>query len=54
MSGNEVAIAAVYQLLREEADRVIAHDDRFAAMQSQMDSLLSGSLRWYCVETTDA
>ena len=44
MSGNGVDIAAVYQLLREVADRVIAHDDlfaaidrRFATMQSEMD-----------------
>ena len=32
MSGNGVDIAAVYQLLREVADRVIAHDGRFAAI----------------------
>ncbi|HEY2618165.1 MAG TPA: hypothetical protein VGI78_12560 [Acetobacteraceae bacterium] len=44
MTGNGVDIAAVSQLLREVADRVIAHDDRFAAidrrfaaMQLQMD-----------------
>ena len=37
MSGNGVDIAAVYQLLREVADRVIAHDKRFDAMQGQMD-----------------
>ena len=32
MSGNGVDIAAVYQLLREVADRVIAHDTRFAVL----------------------
>ena len=30
MSGNGVDIAAVYQLLREVADRVIAQDGRLA------------------------
>ena len=39
MSGNGVDIAAVYQLLREVADRVIAHDDRFAAMNGRFGSI---------------
>jgi hypothetical protein len=32
MSGDGVDIAAIYQFLREVADRVIAYDDRFAAI----------------------
>jgi signal transduction histidine kinase len=43
MSGNGVDIAAVYQLLREVADRVIAHDNRFATMDRRFDEL-SGEL----------
>jgi hypothetical protein len=39
MSGNGVDIAAVYQLLREVADRVIAHDDRFAAIDRRFGSI---------------
>lgn len=35
MSGNGVDIAAVYLLLREVADRVIAHDEKFAAIDRQ-------------------
>jgi hypothetical protein len=35
MSGNGVDIAAVYQLLREVADRVIAHDDRFTTIDKR-------------------
>jgi hypothetical protein len=41
MSGNGVDIAAVYQLLREVADRVIAHDRRFADMDRQFAELRS-------------
>ena len=41
MSGNGVDIAAVYQLLREVADRVIAHDGRFAAIDRQFADVRS-------------
>jgi hypothetical protein len=39
MSGNGVDIAAVYQLLREVADRVIAHDGRFAAIDRRFSTI---------------
>ena len=39
MSGNGVDIAAVYQLLREVADRVIAHDGRFAAIDRRFTAM---------------
>ena len=42
MSGNGVDIAAVYQLLREVADRVIAQDTRFAAMAASLSGLRRG------------
>ena len=35
MSGNGVDIAAVYQLLREVANSVVAHDGRFAAIDER-------------------
>ena len=37
--GNGVDIAAVYQLLREVADRVIAHDDRFATFDQRLAAM---------------
>lgn len=37
--GNGVDIAAVYQLLREVADRVIAHDDRFASFDKRLAAM---------------
>ena len=39
MSGNGVDIAAVYQLLREVADRVIAHDARFTSIDNRFTSI---------------
>jgi hypothetical protein len=39
MSGNGVDIAPVYQLLREVADRVIAHDGRFTAIDRRLDGI---------------
>ena len=39
MSGDGVDIAAVYQLLREVANRVIAHDDRFNEIRTEMATL---------------
>ena len=37
--GRGVDIAAVYQLLREVADRVIAHDDRFASFDQRLAAM---------------
>jgi hypothetical protein len=47
VSGNGVDIAAVYQLLRGVADRVIAHDTRFAVLGRQLAGVQSdiGELR---------
>jgi hypothetical protein len=47
VSGNGVDIAAVYQLLREVADRVIAHDTRFAVLGRRLAEVQSdvGELR---------
>jgi hypothetical protein len=35
-SGNGVDIAAVYQLLREVANRIASHDRRFEAIDSKL------------------
>lgn len=37
--GNGVDIAAVYTLLRQVADRVIAHDDQLAQMRLELQGL---------------
>ena len=36
MSGNGVDIAAVYQLLREVANTVVSHDERFKDLRAEM------------------
>ena len=39
MSGNGVDIAAVYQLLREVANTVVSHDERFRDLRAEMATL---------------
>jgi hypothetical protein len=39
MSGNGVDIAAVYQLLREVANTVVSHDERFKELRAEMATL---------------
>jgi hypothetical protein len=42
VSGN--VVAAVYQLLREVADRVVAHDDQFKAIRTEWPNFAKTSL----------